>query len=158
MNGVCKNCAAPLEPETKFCGACGSVVTALPVQDIAVLHPSSADGGRRYPALRIIALLLKIEAVLTAVVGVISGIGGVIAGLSATAITSSLPNYAGLSSPGISAAGSAIGWFIFLAGLCNALLFLCCALYLWAAAEMIHLLIDIEENTRRTLGAVLLLR
>jgi len=83
--------------------------------------------------LRVIALLLKIFAALTA-------IGGAITGLSAASITSALPNYPGIGS-GIGAAGSAIGWIVFLAGLCY-------ALFLWASAEMIHVLIDIEENTR----------
>lgn len=142
MNEVCKNCAAPLEPGTKFCGTCGSVVASSPASpDVAVSHPRPTNGGRRYPALRIIALLLKIVAVLTA-------IGGAITGLSAASITSSLPNYAGVGSPGIGAAGSAIGWIIFLAGFCY-------ALFLWASAEMIHVLIDIEENTRHSAASAL---
>jgi len=142
MNEVCRNCAAPLEPGTKFCGTCGNAVapsTAPP--DVAVPHPRPANGGRRYLGLRIIALLLKILAGLTA-------IGGAITGLSAVSITSSLPNFAGVSSPGIGAAGSAIGGIIFLVSLCY-------GLFLWASAEMIHVLIDIEENTRRSAASAL---
>jgi hypothetical protein len=46
-------------------------------------------------------------------------------------------------SPGIGAAGTAMGWIIFFAGLGY-------GLFLWASAEMIHVLVDIEENTRRS--------
>jgi uncharacterized protein YjeT (DUF2065 family) len=60
----------------------------------------------------------------------------VISGLSVV----SLPN-----SLGIGAASSAIAFVIMLAGLCY-------ALFLWASAEMIRVLIDIEENTRRSTG------
>ena len=136
MSGICKNCAAPLGAGTKFCGACGSAVEA-PVHSAESAAPlrslPSATRDRRYPALRIIAFLFKILAALTA-------IGGAITGLSAASISSSLPN-----APGIGPAGSAIGWIIFLGGLCY-------ALFLWASAEMIHVLIDIEENTRRSAG------
>lgn len=141
MASTCSSCAAPLEAGTKFCGTCGSPVDAYPVpqEKAAQIHRVSAGGqNRRYPGLRIIAFLLKIFAVLTA-------LGGAITGLSAASITSSLPNYAGIGSPGIGAAGSAIGWIIFLVSLCY-------ALFLWASAEMIHVLIDIEENTRRSAG------
>ena len=135
MAGFCTNCAAPLEPGTKFCGSCGGVVEtpATPAVSSAEAPkplPIALRGGR-YPALRIISLLLKILAVLTV-------IGGVISGLSAA----SLPN-----SLGIGAAGSAIAFVIMVAGLCY-------ALFLWASAEMIRVLIDIEENTRRSAGSV----
>ena len=138
MSSVCINCAAPLEVGTKFCGACGKAVEPRMTVTQTVVQPQPAitTEARRYPALRLIALILKIVAVLTAV-------GGVITGFSAAAITSSLPNYAGIASSGIGAAGSAIGWMIFLVALCY-------ALFLWASAEMIHVLIDIEENTRRS--------
>jgi len=36
-----------------------------------------------------------------------------------------------------------MGWIIFFAGLGY-------GLFLWASAEMIHVLVDIEENTRRS--------
>ncbi len=135
MNGFCTNCSAPLESGTKFCGACGSAVEAPTASPESATPPPSPlppmNRTPRYPALRVIAFLLKILAALTA-------IGGVITGLSAASITNSLPN-----SAGIGAAGSAIGWIIFLGSLCY-------ALFLWASAEMIHVLIDIEENTRHS--------
>lgn len=142
MSTVCTNCAATLELGTKFCGACGKAVEPRITSTQNVSRPRLiTTPGRRYPGLRLIALLLKIVAVLTAV-------GGVITGLSATALTSSLPNYAGAATSGIGAAGSAIGWMIFLVALCY-------ALFLWASAEMIHVLIDIEENTRLSATTVL---
>lgn len=137
MSTFCSNCSAPLEAGTKFCGACGSLVEIASTPPATTPLPrnslSTTNLVRRYPALRIIALLFKILAVLIA-------IGGVLAGLSAASITSSLPN-----SVGIGAAGSAIGFVIVLTALCY-------ALFLWASAEMIHVLIDIEENTRRSSG------
>lgn len=133
MASFCTNCAAPLEPGTKFCGACGSVVEVPTTSTVSSVQPAkplpTANRGGRYPALRVIAGILKIVAVLTA-------IGAVISGLSAA----SLPN-----SFGIGPTGSVIGLVIVLAGLCY-------ALFLWASAEMIHVLIDIEENTRRGPG------
>lgn len=142
MSSTCTNCATPLETGTKFCGACGNAVDASTASPENTVQPSRVSlvrsSERRYPGLRIIAFPLKILAVLAA-------IGGAITGLSAASITGSLPNYAGIGSPGIGAAGSAIGWIIFIAGLCY-------ALFLWASAEMIDVLIDIEENTRRSVG------
>jgi|SRR5580698_5646689 quaternary ammonium compound-resistance protein SugE len=132
MASVCANCAAQLERGAKFCGACGRVVetAATPLGGSAPApKPLPIALRGRYPALRIITVLLKILAVLTA-------IGGVISGLSAA----SLPN-----SLGIGAAASAIAVVILLASLCY-------ALFLWASAEMIRVLIDIEENTRRSAG------
>jgi hypothetical protein len=142
MSSSCTNCTAPLEAGAKFCGSCGSAVEAparlleSPVPPHGSL--SAAVRERRYPALRIIAVLIKILAVLTT-------IGGAITGLSAASITNSLPGSAGIGAPGIGAAGSTIGWIIFLVSLCY-------ALFLWASAEMIHVLIDIEENTRQSAG------
>jgi len=136
MPSICINCGASLEAGTNFCGACGSAVVARTTssQNIAQPHPALPVAvGRRYYGLRIIALLHKILAVLTV-------IGGAITGLSAASMMSFLPN-----SAQVGAAGAAIGGVIFLFSLCF-------ALFLWASAEMIHLLIDIEENTRRSAG------
>jgi len=137
MSSFCTNCAAILEPGMKFCGACGNAID-FPTTSPAVVAQSArtlptAGRSRRYPALRIIAFVFKIIAVLTAVVGLIIG-------LSAASIANSLPTSAGMGG-----AGPAIGWIIFLVSLCY-------ALFLWAASEMIHVLIDIEENTRRGAG------
>jgi zinc-ribbon domain len=130
MASFCTNCAAPLESGTKFCAACGTAVEpaaglgALVGEAKPLFH--SARGGR-YPALRIIAVILKVLAVLTVV-------GAVFSALS----VASLP-----SSVGVGPAGPAIAFLAVILGLCY-------GLFLWASAEMIQVLVDIEENTRRT--------
>src|ERR1022692_3833359 len=110
MASTCTNCAAPLEAGTKFCGACGSAVearTSLPQSAPPPPSPGpTASHSRRYPALRIIALLLKILAAMT-------GIGGVITGFSAATITSALPSYPGIARQGNGGGGKALGWIIF---------------------------------------------
>ena len=78
MANFCNSCATPLDPAAKFCGACGTVVETTP-PSIAVQPPPrsqvfSHTQGRRYPALRIIAVILKVLAALTAIGGVLSGI------------------------------------------------------------------------------------
>lgn len=130
MASFCTSCAAGIDPGSKFCGTCGATVesttqTSTPKPGRAAQVFSNAHGSR-YPALRIIAVIIKIFAAITAV-------GGVLSGFAAGSIPS--PGY---GVPG----GGAIALLIILAGLCY-------ALFLWASAEMIHVLIDIEENTRR---------
>jgi protein-S-isoprenylcysteine O-methyltransferase Ste14 len=129
MSSFCTNCAESLEPGTKFCGACGTPVESIPIPTTSAPVPkalSSRARGNRYPALRIIATILKVFAVLTV-------IGAVLSAFS----TASLP-----SSIGVGLAGPAVGFLVVIFGLCY-------GLFLWASAEMIQVLIDIEENTRR---------
>jgi len=134
MSSFCANCAATLEPGTKFCGACGTTVETPTTSrsNIAAADNTqpASNVSRRYPGLRVIAVLLKIGAVLTA-------LGGLIVGGSAAELAGLVPPDA---RPG--GAGPAIGLTFFLFGLLY-------ALFLWASAEMIHVAIDIEENTRR---------
>jgi hypothetical protein len=133
MANFCKSCRAPLEPAAKFCGACGAVVEAPPpsiaVQPVPTPKVFLHTQGRRYPALRIIAVILKVLAALTAIGGVLSAIAA-----------GSIPN-PGFGVPG----GGAIAVLVILVGLCY-------ALFLWASAEMINVVLDIEENTRRAAG------
>ena len=140
MASFCTNCAAPLETGTKFCGACGTVAEAPTTSPESIASPRSSppttNRGRRYPALRVIAFVLKIGAVLTA-------LGGMIFGVSAASLADFAPPYARIGAAGT--ASFAIGWTIFFFGLLY-------ALFLWASAEMIHVMIDIEENTRRSSG------
>lgn len=127
MASFCTNCAAPLEPAAKFCGACGTgvdppVVAATPLPTAQVF---TAAPGRRYPALRVISVVLKVSAVLTAG-------GALIFGLAVGLIPFGpfLGSYPGGLGLGIIIAGIFYG------------------LFQWASAEMIHVLLDIEENTR----------
>jgi len=135
LASFCTSCAAALEPGAKFCGACGAVVdtptpavTAKPLPAQGTSHPHS----RQYPALRIIAVILKILAVVTAV-------GGILSALAAGSVPAT-PYFP---------SGGAISALIVLVGI---LAGLCSALFLWASAEMIYVLLDIEENTRRVAG------
>ncbi|MGA3128930.1 MAG: zinc ribbon domain-containing protein [Candidatus Korobacteraceae bacterium] len=133
MANFCNSCATPLETGAKFCGRCGAVVEAAPsssaVQPVPTSQSFSHAQGRRYPALRIIAVILKVLAALTA-------IGGVLSGIAAGSIPSP-----GFGVPG----GGAIVLLVILGGLGY-------ALFLWASAEMINVVLDIEENTRRAAG------
>ena len=130
MASFCTSCAAALDPGSKFCGACGTTVDSVP-QHSATKPSMPAQvtlnaHNHRYPALRIISVVVKILAVITAVAGLIGG-------LSFTSLSGSnfLPYTGGLSALAIILGG------------------LCYALFLWASAEMINVAVDIEENTRR---------
>ena len=71
MAGFCINCAAPLESGTKFCGACGAAADTTPPVSATkadrVPQVFSQAPGRRYPVLRIVAVILKVFAATTAV-------------------------------------------------------------------------------------------
>jgi hypothetical protein len=134
MASFCISCAAPLEPGTKFCGACGTAVEPLAANSGIQPAPASVQQvsyahGRSYPALRIIAVILKVLAVITAIAGVVGGLS-----LSSFTGASYFPNAGAISA---------------LATLGGLLAGLCYALFLWASAEMINVVLDIEENTRR---------
>lgn len=142
MPAYCTNCAAALDPGVKFCAACGTPVEVpapphLPAAPArteaspagAYSAPAPASTGRRYPALRIVAIVLKVAAVFWLIVGVLGFI-------MALAMGSDLP--AGM--------GAASGIYGFLC-LLTAVYF---AVLSWAGAELLHVFMDIEENTRRT--------
>jgi protein-S-isoprenylcysteine O-methyltransferase Ste14 len=83
----------------------------------------------KYGALRIIATLIKVLAVLVLILGVIGGLG---------AMAGSSQMQGGNMMGGIFG-----GFFMLIWGLMG-------AIGLWAWAELINLLIDVEENTRKT--------
>ena len=89
----------------------------------------SQTQSRRYPALRIIAVVLKVLAVITAIAGLVGGL-----------------SFSSLTAPSYFPNAGAISGLAMLGGL---MLGLCYALFLWASAEMINVALDIEENTRR---------
>ena len=138
MATFCTNCSRPLESGVGFCTACGARVetgsgVTAPVQPRVLPGEPVAPGGRRYPALRIISVILKVLAV-------VSVLGGLISGLRMASAGSELSSV----SPGAASMG-VLGFFVgVFAGLCS-------ALFLWASAELIHLFMDIEENTRSSL-------
>lgn len=134
MASFCTSCAATLDPGSKFCGACGATVEEAPQISAGKADRApqvfSHGHGDRYPALRIIAVILKVLAVLTA-------LGGLLGGIAFGSIPAS--SYFPTGSGTISLLAIFGG---LLAGLCY-------ALFLWASAEMINVVLDIEENTRR---------
>jgi len=136
MAAYCTNCAATLDPGVKFCASCGTPTEATPPSRAAAVpatvhEPSTAvSAGNRYPALRIVAILLKV----TAAVWVIIGVVGLIAAMSAG---SDLP----------SGLGGMSGFYGFLV-LLSCLYF---AVMSWAGAELLQVFMDIEDNTRRAM-------
>jgi zinc-ribbon domain len=140
MAAFCTSCAAVLEPGVKFCASCGAPAEVSPPTRPGPAAPTSAakdagntassvpKGARRYPALRIVAIVLKVAAVIWLVVGVIAFI-------TALAMGSDLP----------AAMGAASGLYGFLMLLTSAYF----AVMSWAGAELLHVFMDIEENTRR---------
>lgn len=143
MAAYCTNCAAALEPGVKFCASCGAPTEApLPpapnptaavsggVSVSAGAHsvPTPSVVGRRYPALRIVAIVLKVAAIIWLIVGVIGLITGISVGSN--------------PSIGFPASGGMYGFFFLLTSLYFAVMS-------WAGAELLHVFMDIEENTRQ---------
>ncbi len=146
----CAECGAEVSSTAKFCTQCGrkdpsisstsnvsredeirrlnekygalqreSSSTVLPTA-VTANHP--IENATRFPALRTIAMYLKVVAIIQAGVSVI----GAIAAFSKRSVTS-----------------SALGAIIMVAGAIM-------ILFLWALAELIIVLLSIEENTRGT--------
>lgn len=136
MAAYCTNCAAPLEPGVKFCASCGlSTEAASPPHKTHIpvnVYGASASAvmGRRYRALRIVAFILKIAAVLWAIIRVIGLITSIEAG-------SDLPS-------GLGRVSSFYGVLVLLTSIYFAVMS-------WAGAELLHVFMDIEENTRRAI-------
>jgi len=133
MASFCTNCAVALDPGSKFCGICGARIDSTqqnsspkPIMPPQVVPRTQSS---RYPALRIIAVILKILAVITAIAGVVGGL-----------------SLGSLTGPGYLPNSGAISGLAMFGGL---LLGLCYALFLWASAELINVVLDIEENTRQ---------
>ena len=135
MAAYCSNCAATLDPGVKFCASCGT-----PTESVRPLNgnATSADapdqktppiGGKRYPALRLAAIVLKVMAVVWLVIGSLSIVQGI-------SIGNDLPR-------GFGAGGALYGFVALLS-------FVGFAVMSWATAELLHVFMDIEENTRRT--------
>jgi hypothetical protein len=95
----------------------------------AATQPTPPEPDRRYSALRTVSAILRVFAWIIAIVGTLFVIGAAIA--------------AGADDDG--GAGAAIG--VLIGGLIAVGLY---ALFAFAAAEMIRLMIAIEANTRRT--------
>lgn len=137
MAAYCTNCAAALDPGAKFCPSCGAQTEAAappPAPSVSPTHDAGSSPyappalGRRYPALRIVAIVLKVGAVIWVVIGVI-GLLVVIASSSNSPLGSRLVNP--------------------VQGFALLLVCLYFAVMSWAGSELLHVFMDIEENTRR---------
>ncbi|HLH55032.1 MAG TPA: zinc ribbon domain-containing protein [Verrucomicrobiae bacterium] len=134
MASFCTNCAAPLDPGAKFCGACGAAVEDTPVipssQPVEPAWAFRRGHKGRYPALRIVATIFKVLAVISAIGGIIAG---VVIGTEAGSIS------------GGNMPGGVLAVLVILGSLLNGVI-------LWSSSEMIHVFLDIEENTRRAVA------
>ena len=160
----CPVCSAELPPTAKFCGGCGTTLTAptppappasapyqqqYPPLDSA---PSYGGGGygsntppavkRKYKVLRLIAVLMKILAVIVGAIMIIAGLVMIVAGATTGSQPTSTPPFA------------ETGPTAFLGGLVGGLILLVYGIFvfifLYAYAEWMYVFMDIEENTRLT--------
>jgi hypothetical protein len=93
---------------------------------------------RKYGALRAIAIIIKVLAILFLVFSLIAALS-MMAASSKSSMSGGSVNFQG---PGMMA-GALGGFMILIWGILG-------AISLWAGAELICLLIDVEENTRKT--------
>ena len=160
----CPVCNADLPSTAKFCGGCGTTLSAPappppqpppvasyepaypPVKAAAGYGSTSYAGGtmpvvtKKYKLLRIIAVVMKILAILLGVILIIAGLVMIVAG--ATASTQSSPTLPDIG-PGALFGGLVGGLIVMIYGV---FLFV----FLYAYAEWMYVFMDIEENTRMT--------
>lgn len=164
----CPVCNAELPPTARFCGGCGTTLTAPSPQSPPLSTPPSyeqsspvvnappAYGGgyggggyggfatpavkKKYKVLRLIAVLMKILAVVVGAIMIIAGLVMVVAGLAASSKTTpTFPDYG----PTAFLSGLVGGLIVFVYGV---FIFI----FLYAYAEWMYVFMDIEENTRMT--------
>ena len=158
----CPVCNAELPATAKFCGGCGTTLTAPaapppptgptfdPPRPVMNAAPSYGSGGfsggsmpvvqKKYKLLRMIAVLMKILAVLLGVVLIIVGLVMMVAG--ATSSTQTTPAFPDTGPTALF--GGLVGGLI--AIVYGVFVFV----FLYAYAEWMYVFMDIEENTRIT--------
>jgi hypothetical protein len=162
----CPVCNAELPSTAKFCGGCGTTLTAAappsppapqsyeqssPVKNAAPSYGGGGFGGgyggstmpavkKKYKALRLIAVLMKILSVVVGALLIIAGLVMIVAG--ATASTQSTPT---IPDPGFSALFTGV-----VGGLIAIVYGVLVFVFLYAYAEWMYVFMDIEENTRMT--------
>ena len=157
----CPVCSAELPSTAKFCGGCGTTLSAAapppppqpsfePARPVMNASPSWGSSTpstpptveRKYKMLRFIAVLIKIFAFVAAGVLIIAGLFMIIAGATASSRTSSF----GTSVD--------VGPTAFLGGAVGGLIMIIYAVFvfvfLYAYSEWMYVFMDIEENTRVT--------
>jgi hypothetical protein len=159
----CPVCSADLPSTAKFCGGCGTTLSAPPPQappsapsyeqsyPVMNAAPSYAGGGygvgtmpavkKKYKILRLIAVLIKIFAVIAGALLIIGGLVTIVAGAaSSSGTTSTFPPDVG---PAAFLGGAVVGLIMLVYGVFV-------SIFLYAYAEWMYVFMDIEENTRMT--------
>ncbi len=157
----CPVCNAELPSTAKFCGGCGTTLSAppppappagaayqqpYPVMNAAPPYAGGYGGStapsvkRKYKALRLIAVLMKIFAVVAGAILIIAGLVMIAAGAASSSKTTTAFPDAG---PTAFFGGLVGGLIMFVYGI---FLFV----FLYAYAEWMYVFMDIEENTRIT--------
>ena len=159
----CPVCSAELPATARFCGGCGTTLTAPPPPQFTqpppvfqpepsyesprpAMNPSPSYGGsapavqKKYKVLRLIAILIKVFAFVGAAIFIVAGLAMLVAG----AASSSRP---------ASSFGDA-GPAAFFGGVVGGLIMLVYGVFvfvfLYAYSEWMYVFMDIEENTRLT--------
>lgn len=159
----CPVCNAELPSTAKFCGGCGTTLTAPPPppsppaaasfeKSYPVVNAGPGYGGaagfsggatpvvkKKYKVLRLIAVLMKILAVLVGAIMIIGGLVMIVAGAAASSQTT--PSFD--TGPTAFLGGAVAGLILIVYGV---LVFA----FLYAYAEWMYVFMDIEENTRMT--------
>jgi hypothetical protein len=163
----CPVCNAELPSTAKFCGGCGTTLSAppppspqagpsyeqsYPVMNAAPGYGAGGYGGggyggsampavkKKYKVLRLIAVLMKILAFVLGALLIIAGLVMVVAGAAASSKTTTTFPDAGPAA----FLGGVVGGLIAL--VYGVLVFI----FLYAYAEWMYVFMDIEENTRVT--------
>jgi len=152
----CPVCNAELPPTAKFCGGCGTTLSAPPPPQppgVEAFHeripPINAAPGypagvrptvhKKYKVLRFIAVLIKIFAFLAGAIMVIAGLAMIVAGAA-----SSTRGTTSFDSGPAAFFGGVVGGLIML--VYGVFIFI----FLYAYSEWMYVFMDIEENTRIT--------
>jgi hypothetical protein len=157
----CPVCSAELPSSAKFCGGCGTTLSAPPPpsppagasyeQPYQVMNAAPGYGGgyggstmpavkKKYKVLRLIAVLMKILAVIAGALLMIGGLVMIVAGAASSSRTTPTFPDAG---PTAFLGGAVLGLIMLVYGV---FVFI----FLYAYAEWMYVFMDIEENTRMT--------
>jgi zinc-ribbon domain len=165
----CPVCSAELPNTAKFCGSCGTTLSPPPAPPPSaptfkpqpspspgyqqapppISAPAYGFGGhtpplvqKKYKALRLIAVLLKILAVIAGAGLIIGGLVMAVAGAASSTRTAATPTF---GEPGPAALfGGLVGGLVLI--VYGVFVFV----FLYAYAEWMYVFMDIEENTRLT--------
>lgn len=154
----CPACNAELPSTAKFCGGCGTTLSAPsapsggvyqqpnPVLNVAPDYAGGYGVGtapsvqKRYKLLRLIAVLMKILAIIGGLILIIGGLVMIAAGAASSS----------RSATALNETGPAALFGGFLGGLIMLVYGIFVFVFLYAYAEWMYVFMDIEENTRLT--------